>query len=347
MKAKKIIIQGIIPFFLTMIIVSCLLWVLGTSPFEVFITLLEGSFGTTDKIFRTIVITSVIALASFGLVITFSGGLWNIGIEGQIIAGAIGASFVARSAIGDQSFSPVVEGFSGAVMGSIVGVLCAVLKAKTNVHEIFAGLALDFVMAGLVVYLVIGPWKREGIASTSGTDIFPVESWLPLFTSYDFPLIPIVLSLFAFIIVLIVLKKTIFGLRLRSFGINPLAGLKYNISEQKYIFYSFAFSGGLGGLAGVVLASGIYHKLVPSISGGYGFLSILIVLLAARNPSIVLLVSFIFGALLVGGSQLQLKLGLHSSLSGIIQASFVLVWLIIKSLKIEQFIGLKIWSKFK
>ena len=66
MKAKKIIIQGIIPFFLTMIIVSCLLWVLGTSPFEVFITLLEGSFGTTDKIFRTIVITSVIALASFG-----------------------------------------------------------------------------------------------------------------------------------------------------------------------------------------------------------------------------------------------------------------------------------------
>ena len=108
--------------------------------------------------------------------------------------------------------------------------------------------------------------------------------------------------------------------------------------SEKYIFYSLAFSGGLGGLAGVVLASGIYHKLVPSISGGYGFLSILIVLLAARNPLIVLLVSFIFGALLVGGSQLQLKLGLHSSLSGIIQASFVLVWLIIKSLNIKKMV---------
>jgi len=334
--------------FLTFAIIFLVLIAFGVSPIQVFDSILYGSLGSYSKFIRTIVVWAPLCLASLALIYTFSAGMWNIGIEGQIIMGSIGATLVARSFLGDDFMSPYIQIFMAMLFGGSWGLICAILKIKGNVHEIFSGLGLDFVASGIVIFLIIGPWKREGIASTSGTDIFNKASWVPTIGDSNFPLFLIVMILFFYVLSLIVFKYTSLGIRLRATGINPFATNRFYFSSDKYILFSFLLAGSIAGLAGFSQSSAAYHKLVPSISGGFGFLSILIVLICSRNIYFSFIVSFLFAILIVGGSQLQIKLGLDHSLIGIIQATFVLSWLVLQKINIDQLIFnnfSKIYSK--
>ena len=327
---KNIVTVSISIFFVTIV-----LFILNSSPLDIYKALFDGAFGNLDKLSRTMLITSIMALTGLALVITFSAGLWNIGIEGQVLFGAIGATFIARSFLGDNLISPFLAILFGAVFGSFLGFLSAILKTKFNVHEIFGGLGLDFVASGLIVYLVIGPWKREGIASTGGTDLFPESSWMPHIGNSDFPIFPILIMLAVFVLLSFLLNKTSLGLRLIATGSNKNATDKFKINSVKYIAYAFIIAGAIGGIAGSIQATGIYHKLVPNISGGYGFLGILIALIAGRNLYSVLLISFVFASIMVGGVQLQLRLGMDSSFPYIVESVFVLAWLITRASKID------------
>ena len=327
---KNIVTVSISIFFVTIV-----LFILNSSPLDIYKALFDGAFGNLDKLSRTMLITSIMALTGLALVITFSAGLWNIGIEGQVLFGAIGATFIARSFLGDNLISPFLAVLFGAVFGSFLGFLSAILKTKFNVHEIFGGLGLDFVASGLIVYLVIGPWKREGIASTGGTDLFPESSWMPHIGNSDFPIFPIIIMLAVFVLLSLLLNKTSLGLRLIATGSNKNATDKFKINSVKYIAYAFIIAGAIGGIAGSIQATGIYHKLVPNISGGYGFLGILIALIAGRNLYSVLLISFVFASIMVGGVQLQLRLGMDSSFPYIVESVFVLAWLITRASKID------------
>ena len=327
---KNIVTVSISIFFVTIV-----LFILNSSPLDIYKALFDGAFGNLDKLSRTMLITSIMALTGLALVITFSAGLWNIGIEGQVLFGAIGATFIARSFLGDNLISPFLAVLFGAIFGSFLGFLSAILKTKFNVHEIFGGLGLDFVASGLIVYLVIGPWKREGIASTGGTDLFPESSWMPHIGNSDFPIFPILIMLAVFVLLSFLLNKTSLGLRLIATGSNKNATDKFKINSVKYIAYAFIIAGAIGGIAGSIQATGIYHKLVPNISGGYGFLGILIALIAGKNLYSVLLISFVFASIMVGGVQLQLRLGMDSSFPYIVESVFVLSWLITRASKID------------
>lgn len=329
------IFKNIITVLISVIIVTIVLFVLQASPFEIYATLFDGAFGNLDKLSRTMLITSIMALTGLALVITFSAGLWNIGIEGQVLFGAIGATFIARSFLGNLFIAPIVAIIFGGISGGLLGLLSSILKTKFNVHEIFGGLGLDFLASGLIVYLVIGPWKREGIASTGGTDLFPEASWVPNIGNYNFPIFPILIMLTIFILLYFLLNRTSLGLKLIATGLNSNATEKFKINSSEYIAYAFIIAGVVGGIAGSIQATSIYHKLVPNISGGYGFLGILIALIAGKNLSSVLLISFVFASIMVGGVQLQLRLGMDSSFPYIIESVFVLAWLITRASNID------------
>ena len=94
--------------------------------------------------------------------------------------------------------SPYIQLIFAIGFGGTWGLICGLLKVKGNVHEIFSGLGLDFVASGIVIYLIIGPWKREGIASTGGTDIFDKSSWIPTIGQSEFPIF-MVLVIFIFL----------------------------------------------------------------------------------------------------------------------------------------------------
>tara|TARA_A100001037_G_scaffold147908_1_gene133544 strand:- start:2024 stop:3070 length:1047 start_codon:yes stop_codon:yes gene_type:complete len=327
----KNIYTAAVQIFLALLLSSLIIILLGASPIDVFKNIFNGSFGKPEKIVKTFLIFLPISLASLALIITFSTGLWNIGIEGQIVLGAIGATVIAKSFLGDNVMSPLYQIILGISFGSLWGLFCGFLKVKFNVHEIFGGLGLYFVGSGAIIYLILGPWSKEGIASTSGTDIFNKASWFPTFSDLNIPALPILIVAIILTLSIIFLGFTKAGLKLKATGTNPDSTEKFKFNSGSYIFIAFAITGAIAGLAGVFQASVFHHKLVPSISGGYGFLSILIVLASGKRIVPTMILALFFSAMIAGGSQLQLRLNLHSSLISIILSSVVFFYLVVNS----------------
>jgi simple sugar transport system permease protein len=303
-----------------------LLVAVGAPPLEALWLLVQGSFGSASKISATLLAWSPLLLASAGLVITFAAGLWHIGVEGQLIMGGIAATWVARSLAGPVWIVIPATIVAGAVGGLLWAVLAGVLKTHGHVHEIFGGLGLDFVAAGLATYLVIGPWKRAGVASTSGTDIFREEAWMPEFHALggDWPVIPVLLGLVAVLVVWFLLRGTLFGLRLKAVGSNSYSSFLLGIPTNRYMLGAFALGGALAGIAGTVQVTAFHHKLVPAVSGGYGFLGILVVLLAGFSAVWIAPIALFFVGISVGSTQLDLRLGLDSAFGGVLQGIIVL-----------------------
>jgi ABC-type uncharacterized transport system permease subunit len=303
-----------------------LLLAVGAPPLEALSLLVEGSFGSASKISITLLAWSPLILAGAGLVVTFAAGLWNIGVEGQIIMGAIAASWIARVLPGPSWIVIPATIIAGAFGGMIWALLAGVLKTHGNVHEIFGGLGLDFVAAGLATYLVIGPWSRTGVASTSGTDIFREETWMPELQAFGvgWPVLPVALGLVSVILVWVLLRGTLFGLRLKAVGNNAYSSYLRGIPTNRYVLGAFALGGGLAGIAGTVQVTAFHHKLVPAISGGYGFLAILVVLLAGFSAAAIAPIALFFVAISVGSTQLDLRLGLDSAFGGVLQGIIVL-----------------------
>jgi ABC-type uncharacterized transport system permease subunit len=325
-KALRVATPTLVSFAAALAFGVVLLLLAGAPPFEALWLLVQGSFGSASKLSATLLAWSPLLLASAGLVITFAAGLWNIGVEGQIIVGAIAASWVARSLPGPVWVILPATILAGAIGGLIWALLAGALKTYGGVHEIFGGLGLDFVAAGMVVYLVLGPGKRTGVASTSGTDIFREEAWMPGLEALDtgWPVIPVALGLASAFVVWLLLRGTRFGLRLKAVGRNPRSSFLLGIPTNRYMLGAFAIGGALAGIAGTVQATAFHHKLVPSISGGYGFLGILIVLLASFSAAWIAPIALFFVAISVGSTQLDLRLGLDSAFGGVLQGVIVL-----------------------
>lgn len=303
-----------------------LLWLADAPPLEAFRLILDGSFGTADRASATLLAWVPLVLASAGLVVTFNAGLWNIGVEGQIIVGAIVAAWAARVMPGPTAAVIPMTIVAGIVGGAAWALLAGVLKTRFRVNEIFGGLGLDFVAAGLATYLVVGPWARQGVASTSGTDLFRDEASMPTVAAFgtDWPLIPILIALLAVLGVYFLMRGTLFGLRLKAVGQNPASAFLLGIPTNRYLLSAFFIGGALAGIAGTMQVTAFHHKLVPAISGGYGFLGILVVLLAGFNAKWIAPIALFFTMIATGSTQLDLRLGLDSAIGEVIQGQIVL-----------------------
>jgi simple sugar transport system permease protein len=324
----------VIPIALAVAVGMLLLVAAGANPFESFRLLWSGSLGSSVKLPDTLITWVPVTLAAAGLVVTFAAGLWNIGIEGQIVIGAIAAAWVAREVPGPSALLIPLTLLAGVAGGAVWGLFAGVLKVYGKVNEIFGGLGLDFVATGLATYLVIGPWKRAGIASTSGTDLFRREAWLPETGGYSW--LALLLAVGAVIGVYFLMRGTSFGLRLKAVGSNPRSAFLLGIPTGRYMLSAFAICGALAGIAGTVQATGFHHKLVPSVSGGYGFLAILVVLLAAFRAAWIAPIALFFMALSVGSTQLSLRLGLDSAIGGVLQGILVLFALLAGAVQVRR-----------
>jgi ABC-type uncharacterized transport system permease subunit len=293
-------------------------------PLEALRLIGDGAFNGKTRFADTLMAWAPVAIAGAGLVVTFAAGLWNIGVEGQIVAGAIAASLAARTVPGDRPLVLSVTLAAGVIGGALWGGAAGVLKVKGRVNEIFGGIGLGFVAQAFATYLIIGPWKRAGVASTSGTEPFRPETWLP--TAFGTRLAPIAIGLAVAMLIGIglVMRGTRFGLRLRAVGSNPASARLLGVPAAATTMRAFFVGGGLAGLAGAVIVTGVQHKLVPAIAGGRGFLAVLVVLLAGYRVRWVGPIALFFAAISVGSSQLQLRLDLDSSLGAVIQGLLVL-----------------------
>ena len=316
---------------ISILLLVVIIMVSGESPFAVIQALFNGAFGTADKVGRVVNTLTVLLLCSAGLVFTFNAGLYNLGIEGQITFGAIAATLALRL-FGEAMPGPLAIALCilfGAAGGMLWGLLAGVLKVYGRISEIFAGLGLNFVAQAMAIYLIFGPWKRAGVASTSGTEPFVESLWLGTFGTTEATPVGIGIALLATLFTIIVIRRTYYGLRLRAVGKNPRAAYVLGIPATRQMLSAFALCGILAGIGGAIQVAGNFHRLIPTISGSLGFLGLLVVMLANFNPVWVLPIAFFFSALNVGSLQLPLVLEkVDSSLSGVIQGLLVLAALI-------------------
>ena len=301
-----------------------LLIVVDAPPVDALWQIWNGSFGRVAKIPDTLIAWVPLALAAAGLIVTFQAGMWNIGVEGQIVMGAIGSAWVVRELTGPAPIVIAVAFAVGAVFGAGWALIPGYLRTRFGVHEIFSGVALFFVAGSIAVFLIIGPWSRAGIASTSGTDPFDQRYWLPTAGGDGYSWLAIAVAIVAIVTVAVLMKGTRYGLRLKAVGENSNSAFLMGIRTNAYMLSAFALCGAMAGIAGTVQALAFHHKLVPSISGNYGFLAILVVLLSGFRALWTAPIALFFAAMLVGSTQLSLRLDIDSSLAGVIQGMLVL-----------------------
>lgn len=335
-KLWKEIFYRLAAILLAFLFTTVILLAAGAPPFQAFGYILLGAFGSLLKISDIIISWVPLLLVTSGVLLTFTAGLWNIGVEGQITIGAIFTTLALR-AFQETSLpsaiilliSLIAGIFGGAIWGSLIGFL----KTFGGVNEIFGGLGMNFVATALTIWLIFGPWKRPGTGSMSGTLPFDERFWLPNINGTRLTPLSFFIALIVLALVYLILKNTFFGLKLKAVGKNFLAAHLMGIAPGKYMMLSFILCGALAGIAGWVQVVGVYHRLIPSISSGYGFLGLLAAMLTNFQVIWSLPVTFFFAALNIGSIQLPIVLKLDSTLSGILQGALVLSVLFMDGLR--------------
>jgi simple sugar transport system permease protein len=314
---------------------SLVLLVAGAPPWPAFYHLFVGALGSWSKLAQVLMVWVPLTLCACGLIYSFRIGLWNIGVEGQVVAGAIASTAVLRFGVesGSPSLMLLMAFAAGILGGSVWATLAGFLKTKGGVNEIFGGLGLNFVAQGITLWLIFGPWKRPGVGSMSGTELFPESLWLPTFLSGRLSPVGLAVTVLALVVAAWVLNRTRLGLALKGIGSNARAAYLHGLNPNTYFILAMGMAGGCAGLAGAFQVSGVYHRLIPVISSNYGYLALLVVMLANYRVWGSPWIAFFFACLNVGSIQLPIVLKLDSSLSGIIQGALVLTTLLVYGLR--------------
>jgi simple sugar transport system permease protein len=314
-----------------LLITTLLLVAAGAPPLKAYASIISGAFGSSNN-FQNILITwSPLLLTTAGVLITFSAGLWNIGIEGQMTLGAIFATGVLRVLQNTQlppALIIILGILAGVIGGALWAALAGALKTFGGVNEIFGGLGLNFVSTALTIYLVFGPWKRPGVGSMSGTQPFDEKLWLPYLPHTELSLWALGISLLVIIAVYFMLRGTHLGLRLKAVGKNSKAAFLMGVPTWQYSMFAFLLCGAFAGLSGAIQVTSVYHRLLPNISNGYGFLGLLVAMLINYQALWAAPIAFFFAAVNIGSVQLQIQYKLDSSFAGVLQDLLVLLVLL-------------------
>jgi len=275
---------------------------------------------TTSGLSEVAVKAGPLILIGIGLSFGFRAGVWNIGAEGQYIAGAIAGGGLAVYFHESESTlllpAMLVLGTLGGMAWAAVP---ALLKTRFNANEILVSLMLVYVAELLLVHLVQGPWRNPQGWGFPGTRMFPDVATMPLLFSgkraHLGTLITLVVPFFAWFI----LARTRFGFTVRVFGSAPLAARHAGVHSHRMIWQSLLIGGGFAGLAGVIEATGTIGQLVPNISPGYGFTAIIVAFLGRLHPVGVLLAGIAIAVTYIGGEGAQISAGLPKAVTGLFQ----------------------------
>jgi simple sugar transport system permease protein len=214
----------------------------------------------------------------------------------------------------------IVAGF---IAGALWGFVPGYLKARLNVNEIITTLMMNYIAISWNNYWIFAHWNESGFQMSP---TFPKTAWLPRLTDYakQVPFfagltlhLGIVFSLVMVVVVWFILYRSRWGYEIRLIGDNPKAAQYAGLNIVRNVVLVMMFSGGLAGLAGMAEITGVVHRFQEQISPGYGFTGIIIAWLAKLNPFAVILVSVLFGGLILAGREIQ-PAGIPLMLQGII-----------------------------
>jgi simple sugar transport system permease protein len=265
-------------------------------------------------------------IAGLAVAIAFRAGIWNIGADGQFIAGATAAAWVGVSAPAQIGWLALpVALVAGAVAGAIWAAIASWLRNRYGVLEVISTIMLNFIATYGASYLVRGPLQEP-------THVFPQTSTIA--TGAQMPvLIPgtplhwgFVFALVLAVVAWWVMRYSASGFRIRASGMNPFAASSAGlINVPRVTTAAFTTSGAIAGIAGAIEVSGVTFALYENISPGYGYTAIAVALLAGLNPLGVIGTGILFGGLEAAASTMQRNAGIPATTASVIEAIVILV----------------------
>lgn len=321
-----------IAVLLVVILMTIVLVALGKNPGRVLQEFVRGALATEQGRADVVMTALPLLLCASGLLVTFTAGLWNIGIEGQIIMGSVFCTALARNVGADWNplLTIPLEFLLAMVGGALWAGLTALLKIYGNVNEIFGGVALNFIATNIALALLNGDWRESAYPQTAP---FEAPAMLPRFGTLRLSLEAIVIVAVAFGIVYYLLRGTHWGLQLKAMGRSERSAFLLGVRTRRNMLLSMMLCGALAGMAGAVQLLFTYGLLKPGTSGGVGFTAVLIVLLVNMQPALVPAVALFFALVPVGNLRLASALNdavrVDTSLGNVFQGALVFMVLIV------------------
>ncbi len=304
-------------FAVALVIGGFIVAALGKSPVTAFRVYFVDPLTQDWSLEALAVKASPLVMIAVGLCFCFRANLWNIGAEGQFIAGgALGGALAlaTHGVVHDGPFGgswilPAMLAL-GVVGGALAALIPAVLLVTLGVSEILSSLMLVYVARLALDYLVRGPWRDPAGFNFPVSVSFDPEATLPSLVEGASLHAGVLITLAVVALAALVFGRTLFGYEIRIVGAAPRAARFAGFSESRLALAVFALSGGLAGLAGVVEVSGQLGQLQPSISPGYGFTAIIVAFLGRLQPVGVLIAGLVLALTYVGGEGAQIALKL-------------------------------------
>ena len=311
---------------LTAVVGSILLLAGGHSPVAAAAALVNGSVGSW-RTFVSITLVRAVPLTFTGLAVAlaFRAGVWNIGAEGQLYAGAICAVAAGLSLawMPGLVLVPIVLGAS-AFGGAVWAAVPTVMRVRFGVGEVITTLLMNYVGIHLAAYMVHGPLQEaRGVFPQS--EAIPAAARLPLLLPGTRLHLGFAVAVILAIAMAVLMRRSRLGFQIRALGAAPeVARVSGRIRTTRVLAITFLASGAIAGLAGGVQVSGVTYTLLESFSPGWGYTAIAVALLAGLDPIGVIVTGVLFGALQAGAGAMQRDAGIPQVWVGVVEALVIL-----------------------
>lgn len=305
----------------SLVIFGAFLLAKGADPVAVYRSMWETALGDPDAFGETLIRSTPLLMAALAAAVPARAGLFNLGGEGQLLMGAIGAFLVANRLGGEVPSVPtlVLMGLGGAALGALWASLPALLKVVTRTNEAISSLLLNYIAALVVTWLCFEPWKDP----TSLGQAYSRE----LVDGERFPVIwgarvhaGIFVALVAALLMWWLLRSTTWGFKLRVVGGNSSAARRAGLAVGGLSIAAMMLGGALAGLGGMIEVAGTEGRLRPDLLVGFGFIGFLASWLGRHDPLKACLAAILLGAIAVGGSGLRITAGLSGGAVNILMA---------------------------
>jgi ABC-type uncharacterized transport system permease subunit len=312
----------------TLILSAIPILIAGGELFKSYFYLFYGALGTRFNLLETFVKASPLLLTGLAVAFAFRAKFWNIGAEGQLLAGALAATALGIALKSVPSFTVlptvIVAGF---LAGGLWAFIPAILKTKLKVADVVSSLLLNYVMIHIMGALLFGPLQQPGSSWPRSSEILAAAKYPILLARSRFHL-GVLIALLAVLVIWFINTKTTFGYQNKAVGVNLRAARFGGIHTNTVILWTALISGGLAGLAGVGELCALQYRLIMDISPGYGYSGIVIAMLGNLHPVGVLFASLFFSIIIVGAQTMSRMTGVPVYIAEVIQGMALMIMLI-------------------
>ena len=302
----------------------------GKNPLSVYATMIDGSFGTSRRIWALLQNIAILLCISLAVTPAFKMRFWNTGAEGQVLIGAL-ATASCMILFGDKLptllLFPIMI-IASIVAGAIWGLIPAVFRAKWNTNETLFTLMMNYIAIQIVSFFAYIWSVPKGSGQVGIINSSTKAGWLPSIGGHDY-LINIIIVAVLTAAVFVYLRYSKHGYEIQVVGESENTARYIGIDVKKVIIRTMLLSGAICGIAGFLLVSGTDHTFSRELAGGRGFTAIMVSWLAKFNPIYMIITSFIIVFLQRGAGEISTTFGLNDSFSDILTG--IIIFFIIGS----------------